>query len=42
MYMCVYIYPVRNPETVYQNKPVPEYLVPIVNPKQSPEWNSKP
>ena len=41
MYMCVYIYPVRNPEMVHQNTPIPKYSISIVNPELSQEWNSK-
>ena len=41
MYMCLYIYPVRNPVTVLQNILILEYFILIVNYKWSSEWNSK-
>ena len=38
MYMCMYIYLVRNSEMVYRNTSKLEYFIPIVN----LERNSKP
>ena len=33
LYMCVYT--VRNPGTVHRHTPVPEYSVPMTNPKRN-------
>ena len=41
IFIIIYMHPVRNPGTVHRHTPVPEYSVPMANPKRPLERNSK-